>query len=103
MKSDPYKIDQSTFAQVIHDIQRDPLADDLPDEPPHPLRENPHVATLCNHLEQMGKQLFELRKPDGEMSDDSYFRFNEGLELRPEVLAMIIIDYIKQHPEIISE
>jgi hypothetical protein len=101
MNADPYSLDQTNFAKIVREIQNNPLADDL-DEPSHPLRENSHTAALCHHLEQVEKQLFHSRKPDGGMGDDAYFRFNEGLELRPEVIAKIAIDYIKQHPEVIS-
>lgn len=105
MKSDPYNIDQSQFAQVLRDMQEVPVNEDLDDldEPPHPLGENPHVTALCDYIRSTHNELFELRKPGGGMGEDAYFRFNEGLELRPEVLVTIMIDYIKQHPEIISE
>ena len=103
MNKDPLNLDQTEFAKIVRQIQASSPADDPPDEPLHPLRENTHVAALCDHLEQADKQLFQARKPDGGMGDDAYFQFNEGLELRLEVVARLAIDYIKQHPELVNE
>lgn len=105
MNKDPLNLDQTVFAKIVQQIQiqASPPDDDPPDEPLHPLRENAHVATLCDHLKQTKEQLLQARKPDVEMGDDAYFRFGEGLELRPEVVARLVIDYIKQHPELMNE
>jgi hypothetical protein len=103
MNKDPFDLDQTEFAKVVRDIYDNSLADELPEEPPHPLLKSPPVAALCDHLRQRQVELFEARKPGGGMGDDAYFRFNEGLELRPEVVARLVIDYVKQHPEVFSE
>ena len=102
INADPYNLDNTEFAKVVKQINVTPVGDDAPDEPEHPLRSDKAVVGLCDYLHQKTNELFEARKPDGGMSHDAYFQFNEGLMLRPEVVAKIMLDYIKQHSEIIT-
>jgi hypothetical protein len=102
MSADPYHLDETEFGKVLQQINATPIGDDLPDEIEHPLRNDIRVATLCDHVQEMEYELFRDRKPEGGMSSDTYFEFEEGLILRTEIIVKIIIDYIKQHPEIIT-
>ena len=102
--ADPYDLDDSDFVRTLLEIDRAMRddEDDIPEEPPHPLASVPHVSALCAHLQTRKRALFQARKPNGGMGEDAYFVFNEGLMLRPEVVAKMVIDYVKEHPEILS-
>jgi len=103
MNADPYNLDQTKFSEVVRSAD-DLLAGKTPTpEPPHPLRDDPHIAALCDHLRRTEDELHAARKSDGDMGDDAYFRFNEGLELRPEVIAKLVIDHIKQNPHLLAD
>ncbi len=102
--SDPYLLDSTDFARFVRADQESLSSedDDIPAEPPHPLLENPHVRGMCEYLESRRSNLRQLRKPNGGMSDDPYFEFNEGLMVRPEVIAMFCLEYCRAHPEILT-
>ncbi len=103
MTADPFDLDQTDFSDVMRDIQKDPLfleGDHL--EPEHPLLRDQGVVAVCTHLQETKDQLLKARKPEGGMGDDAYFRFEEGLYLRPEVVVRVILDYVKTHPGILA-
>ncbi|MEX1112037.1 MAG: hypothetical protein WEC84_01120 [Candidatus Andersenbacteria bacterium] len=102
MHGDPFDLDQTEFAKTIHKIGSEPH-DELPEEPPHPLCESALVAMLSDHLRQMNRELYETRKPNGDMSEDAYFMFDEGLMLRTEVIAALAIQYLREHPELLDK
>ncbi|OGY35588.1 MAG: hypothetical protein A3E36_00265 [Candidatus Andersenbacteria bacterium RIFCSPHIGHO2_12_FULL_45_11b] len=102
--ADPFNLDDTDFDRINQEIwqaMRDGV-DDIPDDPQHPLMDDPGVAALHDHLQEYKRNLSQARRPNGGMGDDAYFAFNEGSLLRPEVVVKICIDYIKQHPEILS-
>lgn len=102
MNKDPFHLDQLRYSEVLREISMwnansdidKEWANDPPDKLPHPLLNDPQVASLYKHIQGTCLQLIVERKLSGGMADDSYFAFNEGLELRPEVVARIAIDFI---------
>lgn len=71
------------------------------DEPKHPLLDDRAVAAVTDHLEKFQSELWTRRCPEGQMDPDSYFEPNEGLLLRLPVMTKIIIDYLRDHPELL--
>jgi len=103
VNADPYNLDQTELAQAMRVIRSNPVADDLPDEPEHPLCNSAAIAAIYDHVQQMKNQLWKTRYPDGSMVEDAYFMFDEGLLLRPEIVAQMTLDYLREHPELLAQ
>ena len=92
-KQDPFNLDHTEFAEALRRRNDDPLLDH-PDEPEHPLRSDALVVGIVRSLETFQRNLLSERMIGDRMASDSYFEFDEGLMLRPEVIVRAIIEIV---------
>lgn len=103
ISADPFKLDETDYASALREISDCSPSEDPPPEPRHPLRNQPSIAAICDLLSNTLEELWISRRPDGGMHDDAYFYFDEGLRLRPEVVAKLVLDCIRKNPRLLEE
>lgn len=103
---DPLGITNSAWEQMLfaHYESLDKMTreglDDYANEPKHedhPALEDDMVRAVWEYCEDAEKILLKETHPNGTMHEDAYFRWNEGIELRPQVIAGLIIKFLRDH------
>ena len=72
--------------------------DDQDEEPTHPILNEKRIREILGYLQQEEEKLIHGYKIQSEASPENpYFRFNEGLELRPEVAIAFVLKYLREN------
>lgn len=108
MHADPFNLDGTEYSKVLKqnyertsDLESEK---DFLEEPEHPLRSDRAIAGLCDHLDDQRQQLGKARGvSEISADDDPYFEFEGGAVLRPEVVVKIAVDYLRAHPELLTQ
>ena len=101
---DPLGITNSAWEQTLfaHYESLDKMTreglDDYADEPvheDHPALKDNLIRAAWKYCEDTEDMLLTKTHPNGTMHEDAYFRWNEGIELRPQAVVGLIIQFLR--------
>lgn len=109
-KFDPFELDGTDYAKLV--AMSEDFSSKVREEKAHkaslammdahPFFEDGVVRAALKYLTEFQDTLRKERYPHGGCNVDAYQEFNEGWNLRPEVVVKIIIDYCRAHPQLLG-
>lgn len=106
---DPLNISDSEYEEAIYEHYR--LMDeamktggddwpDMPDENEHPALNDRLVQAAYAHCKDVLETACRISRPEGQIYDDAYFHFTEGLEARLPVVIALVIEFLRERDEL---